>query len=118
MAVDAQAGTVTYTTAQLEGFTLASGAGLLLDASALDLPAVAYGEYSMSIVLAGFTAEDVTPSVTITGQRWDSVGPVDYSWTTGDVGLVATFTAMVPEPATSTLSLLALAAMVARRRRS
>lgn len=118
MQVDTQAGTIIYTTSQLAGFTLAGGADLLLDASALDLPAVAYGEYTMSIVLAGFTAEDVTPSVTITGQRWDSVGPVDYSWTTGNVGLVATFTAMVPEPATSTLSLLALAAMVARRRRS
>ncbi len=117
MQVDTQAGTVTYTTAQLEGFTLAGGAGLLLDASALDLPAVAYGEYKMSIVLAGFTAEDVTPSVTITGQRWDSVGSVDYSWTTGDVGLMVTFNAMVPEPATSTLSLLALAALAARRRR-
>jgi hypothetical protein len=117
MEVDAQAGTVTYTTSQLAGFTLAGGAGLLLDASALDLPAVAYGEYTMSIVLAGFTAEDVTPSVTITGQRWDSVGSVDYSWTTDNVGLVATFTAMVPEPATSTLSLLALAALAARRRR-
>lgn len=118
MQVDTQAGTIIYTTSQLAGFTLAGGAGLLLDASALDLPAVAYGEYTMSIVLAGFTAEDVTPSVTITGQRWDSVGPVDYSWTTGDVGLMVTFNAMVPEPATSTLSLLALAAMVARRRRS
>ena len=117
MEVAAQDGTVTYTTAQLDGFTLAGGAGLLLDASALKLPAVAYGEYKMSIVLAGFTAEDVTPSVTITGQRWDSVGPVDYSWTTGDVGLMVTFNAMVPEPATSTLSLLALCSLAARRRR-
>ncbi len=117
MQVDTQAGTITYTTTQLDGFTLAGGAGLLLDASALNLPAVAYGEYTMSIVLAGFTATDATPSVTITGQRWDSAGTVDYSWATGNVGLVATFTAMVPEPATSTLSLLALAALAARRRR-
>lgn len=117
MQVDTQAGTITYTTTQLDGFTLAGGAGLLLDASALDLPAVAYGEYTMSIELAGFTATDATPSVTITGQRWDSAGTVDYSWTTGDVGLMVTFTAMVPEPATSTLSLLALAALAARRRR-
>ena len=117
MEVDTQAVTITYTTTQLDGFTLAGGAGLLLDASALDLPAVAYGEYTMSIVLAGFTATDATPSVTITGQRWDSAGTVDYSWATGNVGLVATFTAMVPEPATSTLSLLALAALAARRRR-
>ncbi len=118
MEVDAQASTITYTTTQLDGFSLASGAGLLLDASVLDLPAVAYGEYTMSIVLAGFSAEDVTPSVTITGQRWASVGSVEYSWTIGNVGLVATFSAMVPEPATSTLSLLALTALAARRRRA
>lgn len=117
MQVDTQAGTIIYTTSQLAGFTLASGADLLLDASALDLPAVAYGEYTMSIVLAGFTATDATPSVTITGQRWDSAGTVDYSWTTGDVGLMVTVNAMVPEPATSALSMLALAALAARRRR-
>lgn len=117
MEVDEQACTIVYTTTQLDGFTLDGGAGLLLDASSLNLPGVANGEYTMSIVLAGFTAEDAMPSVAITGQRWDSAGLVDYRWAISNAGLVTTFTITVPEPATATLSLLALTALAARRRR-
>lgn len=117
MQVDTQAGTIIYTTSQLAGFTLAGGADLLLDAAALALPPVAYDQYAITIVLEGFAAADATPAISLSNTKWDTNGAVNYSWTTGDVGLMVTFNAMVPEPATSALSMLALAALAARRRR-
>lgn len=117
MQVDTQAGTIIYTTSQLAGFTLAGGADLLLDAAALALPSVAYDQYAITILLEGFAAADATPAISLSNTKWDTNGAVNYSWTTGDAGLMVTFNAMVPEPATSALSMLALAALAARRRR-
>lgn len=58
---------------------------------------------------------DYHPGVTTTGANW--VSSADLSTAKGEWGAVITNITLIPEPATATLSLLALAGLAARRRR-
>ena len=108
------------TSSQLKGVTLADGASLTLTLSA-DLLSGVGKEFS--IILEGVSMEEnavvtlkvqqengVTSSVTMTGYTMES-GSVK-------IEMRGESDATVPEPTTATLSLLALAALTARRRRS
>lgn len=115
---DAESGTYTYTTSQLLGFTLASGAALSLDADLLSLPVTEEESYTLNILLQGFNAQDVTPNFQITQAAWESYASA-YSWSESSAGAVISFTVnTVPEPTSTALSLVALAALALRRRRS
>lgn len=115
---DAESGTYTYTTSQLLGFTLASGAALSLDADLLSLPVTEEESYTLNILLQGFNAQDVTPNFQITHAAWESYASA-YSWSESSAGAVISFTVnTVPEPTSTALSLVALAALALRRRRS
>lgn len=114
--VDTDTATISYSSDQLAGFTLASGAALTLDATLLEIPTLTPGEYTVNILLAGFTALDGVPDISFSNAPWAST--TTNTWVADSKGLVSSVTInTIPEPTTATLSLLALAALAARRRR-
>ena len=114
--VDTDTATISYSSDQLAGFTLASGAALTLDATLLEIPTLTPGEYTVNILLAGFTALDGVPDISFSNAPWAST--TTNTWVADSKGLVSSVTInTIPEPTTATLSLLALAALASRRRR-
>ncbi len=97
---------------QLEGVTLGEGAAL-----ALTLTLEQLGELSdstITIELVGLSLEG-DAAFTAISEGADSLQILGYTLTNG--GVSVTVSTVVPEPTTATLSLLALAALAARRRR-
>ncbi len=100
----------TYTTTALAG-TMSSTSSLTLDFAAV----TALQNYSgseLSIVLSGLNSSDLSsPASMFSVEGWN------VEVTTGADSTTLSLTKNVPEPATATLSLLALASLAARRRR-
>lgn len=98
---------VQHLSEQMEGVTLAAGGTLRLDLGELDTSASPY----VSLFFKGLSSADDDAALTLTSAyRLLDVAHADNGLTL--------YMEQVPEPATATLSLLALAALVARRRRA
>lgn len=97
---------------QLDGVTLGDGAAL-----ALTLTGEQLGEVTGAPVTVEFTGLSLEGEAdfTVTCEGVDALQVSGYSVT--DIGVSVTLSTVVPEPTTATLSLLALAALAARRRR-
>lgn len=105
---------------QLEGVTMAEGATLVLNWEGL-LPQFNPNHTLYTIVFTGLTWEtqgDILPYITYQNAWWAEEREMTLLSATYDsVGTAVTLSIQAPEPATATLSLLALGALAARRRR-
>ncbi len=97
---------------QLDGVTLGDGAALALTLTGEQLGEVTGGP--VTVEFTGLSLEGEA-DFTVTCEGVDALQVSGYSVT--DVGVSVTLSTVVPEPTTATLSLLALAALAARRRR-
>ncbi len=97
---------------QLDGVTLGEGAALSFTLSAESLEALAD-----STVTVNFYGLSLEGEATFTAMSDEAASLQIVSYTTTDEGVSVTLSTIVPEPTTATLSFLALAALVARRRR-
>ena len=98
---------------RLEGMILSDGSSLTLDISAFTAQLDPQHE-GLQIFFSGLSweSEQALTEVSVSGSPWDF-----YGVETDGTNTMVYLGAKVPEPATATLSLLALAALVARRRR-
>lgn len=107
-----------WVSTQLSGVTLADGATLTLGLTGEQLAEM---EVEFTVELKEVSVADGASLTLTTGSLGDtSTGLTIVSWTQGSTGLLVEMqqsSLVVPEPATATLSLLALAALAARRRR-
>ena len=107
-----------WVSTQLSGVTLADGATLTLGITGDQLAEM---EVEFTVELKDVSVADGASLTLTTGSLGDtSTGLTIVSWTQGSSGLLVEMqqsALVVPEPATATLSLLALAALAARRRR-
>lgn len=107
-----------WVSTQLSGVTLADGATLTLGLTGEQLAEM---EVEFTVELKEVTVADGASVTLATGSLGDtSTGLTIVSWTQGSTSLLVEMqqsSLVVPEPATATLSLLALAALAARRRR-
>lgn len=104
---------------QLSGVTLADDVTLTLGLTGEQLAEM---EVEFTVELKEVSVADGASVTLTTGSLGDtSTGLTIVSWTQGSTGLLVEMqqsSLVVPEPATATLSLLTLAALAARRRRS
>ncbi len=111
-------GDAAWVSTQLSGVTLADGATLTLGLTGEQLAEM---EVEFTVELKEVSVADGASLTLTTGSLGDtSTGLTIVSWTQGSTGLLVEMqqsSLVVPEPATATLSLLALAALAARRRR-
>ncbi len=98
---------------QLDGVTLGEGAALALTLTQEQLEELT--DSTVTIELVGLSLEG-DAAFTAISEGADSLQILGY--TTTDGGVSVTVSTVVPEPTTATLSLLALAALAARRRRA
>lgn len=103
----------------MSGVTLADDVTLTLGLTGEQLAEM---EVEFTVELKEVSVADGASLTLTTGSLGDtSTGLTIVSWTQGSTGLLVEMqqsSLVVPEPATATLSLLALAALAARRRRS
>lgn len=107
-----------WVSTQLSGVTLADDVTLTLGLTGEQLAEM---EVEFTVELKEVSVADGASLTLTTGSLGDtSTGLTIVSWTQGSTGLLVEMqqsSLVVPEPATATLSLLALAALAARRRR-
>lgn len=112
-------GDAAWVSTQLSGVTLADDVTLTLGLTGEQLAEM---EVEFTVELKEVSVADGASLTLTTGSLGDtSTGLTIVSWTQGSTGLLVEMqqsSLVVPEPATATLSLLALAALAARRRRS
>ena len=111
-------GDAAWVSTQLSGVTLADDVTLTLGLTGEQLAEM---EVEFTVELKEVSVADGASLTLTTGSLGDtSTGLTIVSWTQGSTGLLVEMqqsSLVVPEPATATLSLLALAALAARRRR-
>lgn len=98
---------------RLEGMMLSDGSSLTLDISAFTAQLDPQHE-GLQIVFSGLSweSEQALTEISVSGSLWEI-----YGVETDGTNTLVYLGAQVPEPATTTLGLLALAALAARRRR-
>lgn len=107
---------------QLSGVTMAEGATLVLNLDTL-LPDVDFSASAYTILFSGLTWEtqgDLMANITLQAGDWATERELQFLSATQDESgtyINISLTTQAPEPATATLSLLALAALAARRKR-
>ncbi len=102
----------TLTTSALAG-VMKSGSSLTLNLAGVDALSSFNAGDSFSLVLSGLTNSGLNTATAFSATGWD----VEYDTTGASGATTLTLTKAIPEPATATLSLLALAGLAARRRR-
>lgn len=105
---------------QLSGVCMLEGATLVLDLDSM-LPQLTPPATLFTIVLSDLTwmtEGDITPCITLQAGEWATIRELELLSATHDEnGTYINISLQTPEPATATLSLLALAALAARRKR-
>ena len=105
---------------QLSGICMLEGATLVLNLDSM-LPQFSPPATLFTIFFDGLTWEtqgDIMPSITLQAGKWATIREMEFLSATHDAeGTYVNISLQTPEPATATLSLLALAALAARRKR-
>lgn len=120
LAADSEETPIVLYSDQLSGVMVKEGATLTLDIDSI-LPLLTPTTTQYTLVFTDLTWEttgDIKPLITLQYGSWGEARELEFVSATHDAdGTYLNLTIQAPEPATATLSLLALAALAARRRR-